>query len=110
MVENEHVFAAIATGLARMMPPDLSQFSADEVTVAMSSLVGFNGPDSASLKLLGEMISTASKGYAKVEQIGSEAYPGPLNKGPTLYLKLTNPYLTRYVALGDYEPPVTVIS
>jgi len=105
-VTDDDVYRRIAAALAE---DEIPAFSADEqaaVSRAIQAVVPFGGPANPLwLADLRAQVGDLSDGAIIAEEISATDYPGPLGKGPAVYLRLRNGP-DRYAMIGDFIPPV----
>ena len=106
---SQRIYQRIAEALARLQVPDFTPAEAPDVARAMQAVIPFGAaPDPDWVAALLHDICQLSNGTIEAEPIDPSEFPGPLSKGPALYLRLRSD-TTRHAYLGDYMPPVHLI-
>ncbi|MER7106246.1 hypothetical protein [Streptomyces sp. NPDC000229] len=106
--DDEAVYLKAATDLARMTPPDLSDFSARTVEIAMLKVFGRNGPLEDWLNEFRGRIKQASENTVRMEPADRADFPHPHEKSPAAShqrLVDTATPAVHLLVMGPFDPP-----
>ncbi|MDQ1031639.1 hypothetical protein QF035_009221 [Streptomyces umbrinus] len=111
--DDEAVYLKAATDLARLRPPDLSDFSARTVEIAMLKVFERNGPREDWLNEFRGRIKQASENTVRMESVDRADFPHPHEKSPAAshqrLVDIAAPAV-QLLVMGPFDPPFRFVS